>query len=521
MRRLVILFDILSMLALAQPRLVILLCYDQVRGDRIEAMRPWLGERGFLRLVRDGIVAERCLFDYATTVTAAGHATIATGCNPSRHGIVDNDFVIGGRALYATDDTVLGVPSPRLLLMPTLGDYLRRANPQSKVWSFSHKDRGAIFLGGHQPNGAYWLQPHIGLGSSRYYPPPPNWLVRYNRDYSPCRYAGAVWAKKLLSAAPADSVPWEGRFPGGERYFPHRLSADTTSDTFWRAFALTPFSVEWLFGAAIECIRAEQLGVDDVPDLLCISVSSTDFVGHLFGHDSREYAELFVECDRILANFLDTLDRWIGREQYLVVLTSDHGAASIPEFQRERGIDAGRILTDTLKQWIAQWCTAEGISGEMASHLVQYFFPPWLWLDAGAIAGNGWDKEMIATAIAQWLQRQRGIALAMSRGQIEAGSDTGVVGLIRRSYRPDRCGDIVLYPQPQWIFGTTPAQHGTPYDYDRWVPLVFYGMNLPHRSISELCSPTDIVPAVAALLSLPPVATDGRALLHRPMHRKK
>ncbi|MCX7929517.1 MAG: alkaline phosphatase family protein [Chlorobi bacterium] len=509
--RTVALLSLVCLMVVAKPRLVVLVCYDQLRGDRIDEVRPWLSQRGFLRLLRDGAVAERCMFDYATTVTAAGHSTIATGCNPARHGIVDNDFVIGGRALYATDDTVLRQPSPRLLLVPTLGDYLRRANPNSKIWSFSHKDRGAIFLGGHQPNGAFWLVSHVGLGTSAYYPPPPAWIQRFNVEHSPAQWAGSVWNKSLPSSAPADSVEWEGRFPGGERYFPHQLPGDTASELFWRAFPLTPQSVEWLFRAAGECIRAEQLGTDDIPDVLCISVSTTDLTGHLFGHDSREYAELLVACDRILADFVDTLDQRIGRDQYVLVLTSDHGAAGIPELARERGLDAGRILADTLVRWVTQWSTSVGAPSD-SMPIVRYFFPPWIWLDTTAIGRIRMSPDSAAASLAQWIGSQRGIGIALTRWQIERGLDTGVVGLVRRSYRRDRCGDLAIYPRQWWIFGSTPAQHGTPYDYDRWVPLVFFGGGIRTQLITVAMSPADIVPTIARLLGIPAELTDGTAV---------
>lgn len=509
--RMLVVFSVAYAIAAAQPRLVVLLCYDQMRGDRIEAVRPWLGERGFVRLLREGAVASRCVFDYATTVTAAGHATIATGCNPARHGIVDNDFVVGDRALYATDDTLLEQPSPRLLLVPALGDYLRRADRRSKVWSFSHKDRGAIFLGGHQPSGAFWLVPHVGLGSSPYYPAPPAWVQRFNAEQSPARFAGSVWEKRLPPTAPADSLPWEGRFPGGQQYFPHRLPSDTASEQFWRAFALVPHAVEWLFRAAEECIRAENLGADTIPDLLCISVSTTDLVGHLFGHDSREYAELLVACDRILADFLDTLDRRIGRNRYVLVLTSDHGAASIPELERQRGLDAGRITADTLSQWLARWQAALG-SPLDSVRLVRQFFPPWLWLDTAAIRRYGRSPDSVASSLVRWLSEQHGVGIVLTRSAIEHGSDTGALGLIRRSYQPSRCGDVAIYPRPHWIFGSTPAQHGTPYDYDRWVPLVFFGAGIEPQRLDRPTSPADIVPTIARMLGITTDTTDGTAL---------
>jgi arylsulfatase A-like enzyme len=487
------------------PRLVVILCYDQLRGDRLTALEPWLGERGFRRLLRDGAVAPRCYFDYATTVTAAGHATIATGCRPAHHGIVDNDFVIGGRKVYATDDTLLGCPSPRLLLVPALGDYLKRTYPTSKVWSFSHKDRGAIFLGGIQPTGAYWLQPRVGLGSSAYYPAAPAWIEAFNRDHSPTRYAGAIWSATLPPSAPADTVPWEGQFPGGGNIFPHVLVQDIATEQFWRGFALTPFAVEWLFDAAYHCIRAESLGQDDVPDVLCISVSSTDLVGHLFGHDSREYAELLVACDRVLANFLDTLDARVGPDRYLVVLTSDHGAGSIPELEHHRGHNAGRILSDTLAAWVTRWAAQHGGNRRVLAH----FFAPWIWLDSSAVLSMGMTLDTAARLLARWLKRQQGIGYAFSRSEIEAGPDTGVVAMIRRSYHPERCGDIVVYPLPRWIFGSTPAQHGTPYDYDRWVPLMFYGADIAAQRIEAACSPTDIVPTLLHILGLEPVPCDG------------
>ncbi len=512
-RRVLIALAMLNIAALsATPRLVVLLCYDQLRADRLEAMRPWLGTKGFLRLLREGVVAERCMYDYATTVTAAGHATIATGCNPARHGIVDNDFVIGERSLYATDDTLLGIPSPRLLLKPALGDYLKANFPQSKVWSFSHKDRGAIFLGGLKPDGACWLVPHVGLGSSRYYPPLPRWIAKFNREHAPAHVAGTVWNAQYVPSEFPDTVEWEGHFPGGSTSFPHRIPSDTAREEFWHAFALTPMAVEWLFRAASACLEHEQLGADSIPDLLCISVSTTDLVGHLFGPDSREYAELLVACDQILAAFLDELDRHIGRENYVLVLTSDHGAGSIPELIRAQGQDAGRIRTDTLRARIERWFAVQ--SGNTPhQRLVRYFYPPWLWLNRTAATIAGIPFDTLCTRLAQWLARQEGIGIVMTARQIQLQTqDTGLGGLVARSYRPDRCGDLALYPREHWIFGTTPAQHGTAYPYDRWVPLVFFGGRLKPSTIAVPCSPADIVPTLARMLDLSIGEVDGTSL---------
>jgi predicted AlkP superfamily pyrophosphatase or phosphodiesterase len=503
---------VVTQLALSStPRLVILLCYDQLRADRIDVVRPWLSEGGFLRLMREGVVADRCMFNYATTVTAAGHATISTGCNPNRHGIVDNDFVIGGRVHYATDDTLLGVPSPRLLLVPTLGDYMKAANPSSKVWSFSHKDRAAIFLGGHRPDGAYWLVPHRGLGTSIYYPPEPAWINDFNQSNHPAHDAGTTWVAVLPPSAPPDTIEWEGRFPQGTNVFPHRIPLDTSTDAFWRAFALTPNAVEWVFRAARSCIEQERLGADTVPDLLCISVSTTDLVGHLFGHDSREYAELLVACDRILAAFLDELDRRIGRDNYLLVLTSDHGAGSIPELERSRGFYAGRIHNDTLVARIERWFGQKAKVYDQ--RIIQYFFPPWLWLNQSVAQEASVPYDSLCSELAHWLTLQEGIGFAVTAREITTTHDSaGVVALIARSFRSDRCGDIAIYPKERWIFGSTPAQHGTFYDYDRSVPLIFYGATLKPGSISGICSPADIVPTIAKLLDIPLQTVDGKPL---------
>ncbi len=514
--------SLLSAVVAAPPRLVVVVVFDQMRGDYLWRWEPFW-EDGFQRLLAEGFVYSRCFHEHAATVTCAGHATIATGAAPAYHGIIGNAFTIeccSPRLTGCAQDTA-GNPSTVWLRLPTVGDILRQHFPASRSVSLSHKARAALMMGGHAPTAVFWLDPdREGLVSAPSLPVPA-WLQEWNRQHSPYRYADSVWYPILpASLAPPDSVPWEAPFPGGSQAFPHRISPEP--GTFWDCFLLSPFSVEWLFSAARAAIVHEQLGTDTIPDLLWISVSTTDVVGHLFGPDSRELLELYLACDRIVGSFLRFLDSTIGRSQYVLVLSSDHGVAPIPEMLARTngnaypGIDAGRISVEELTLFLhRKLATAFGPRAGAWWFTVE---PPLLVLHRSAIADAGVDAEAVRDSLVSWLRHYEGIGIAVpmplrsSTAQDRSLSDI-LQRLLHRSFLPERAGDIVFYPKPFWVIGTeVPTTHGTPYEYDRSVPLVFFGGSIPAGKSSEPVSTEDIAPTIAAFLGLSLPTANGRVL---------
>lgn len=509
--------------AQAHPvRLVVVVVLDQMRGDYLWRWEPFWQD-GFRRLLQEGFGYRNCFFRHAATVTCAGHATIATGAEPAQHGISGNSLVVPccSRRLVGCAEDTTGAPSPVWLRLPTLGDALRGSFPEARVVALSHKARAAILMGGDSATAVLWLDPEReGLVT---FPTrlPPAWLEEWNARHSPWRYAGQVWQPIVpASLAPPDSVPWEAPFPEGTTAFPHRIPR--TAPAFWDGFLLAPASVEWLLETAQESVRREALGADSIPDLLWVSISTTDFVGHQFGPDSRELLELYLACDRLLGAFLRFLDSTVGTSHYLFVLTSDHGVAPIPELLARSGpgaypgIDAGRISVDDLSTYLHRRLAAA--FGPRAGIFWLLLDPPLLLLHSELIAAAGIDPAVVLDSLRNWLQQYPGLGIVVpsaalwSSAAVQGLPDT-LRTLLRRTFPPHRAGDLLLYPKPYWIFGTeVPTTHGTPYEYDRFVPLFFFGGGL-HRGISsEEVSPEDIAPTLAQIVGIPLPTATGRVL---------
>ncbi len=519
----------LSCTVAAPLRLVVVIVFDQMRGDYLWRWAP-LWQAGFARLLAEGTVYSHCFFHHAATVTCTGHATLATGAAPERHGISGNRLIASccRSLLVGCAEDTLQRPSTLWLQLPTLGDYLRQRTPEARVVSLSHKARAALMMGGHSPTAVLWLDPEAGGFVSAPGLPEPPWLSEWNRHHPPQRYAGTVWQATVpASLAPPDSVPWEAPFPEGSRSFPHRIPAEGRA--FWDGFLLSPSSVEWLFEAARAAVRHEALGADSIPDILWVSVSTTDFVGHLFGPDSREVLELYHQCDHLLGAFIDFLDSAIGRSHYVLVLTSDHGVAPIPEMMARQGpgaypgIDAGRLAVEELTRYLH-------------NHLLETFGPqsgkswfrldpPLLLLQREEIQAAGLSPERVRDSLCQWLSQYRGVGLVLPSTALEgeavpclAGPDSAaLLQLLRRTFPAGRAGDVLFYPKPFWVIGTdVPTTHGTPYDYDRFVPLVFFGGTIPALRSQQPVSPEDIAPTLASLLGLSmPTATGSRLIFER------
>ncbi len=532
MRTLVVLFltvpGCLHPVLASLPRLVVVLVFDQMRGDYLQRW-SWLWEDGFRRLLTEGAVYTQCFYQHASTVTCSGHATIATGTAPQWHGISGNNLIPSCCRLLVrcTEDTA-GQIFSGWLQVPTLGDYLRQHFPESRVVSISHKAQAAILMGGHSPTTVLWLDPAQGGLVSRPEFLQPKWLPEWNRNNTPQRYAGMTWTPALpASLAPPDSVPWEAPFPEGTRSFPHRIPS--TDEAFWDGFLLSPYSAEWLFNAAQEAVTQEGLGTDSIPDILWLSISTTDFIGHHFGPDSREIVELYYYCDRLLGNFLRFLDSAVGRSRYLLVLTSDHGVAPIPELLSQHGpgaypgIDAGRIGTEELTSFLHhRLLRAFGPWSGMAWFTLS---PPLLLLHQEQITAAGFSPNTVRDSLYRWLLQYEGLGVVLPSSSLweDTAGDSSIADTLRlllhRAFPPQRAGDLLLYPKPFWIFGTeVPATHGTFYDYDRFVPLVFFGASIPASYSSETVSPEDIAPTLAALLHIPVPTATGRPLILMPSH---
>ncbi|HJT76500.1 MAG TPA: alkaline phosphatase family protein, partial [Gemmataceae bacterium] len=433
-----------------RPKLAVLVVFDQMRGDYPIRWRQLFGEGGFRRLAHDGAWFQDCHYPYATTVTAAGHASIHTGCSPRTHGIIANEWfdrASGGEVYCVASPRYTRVPpvaggdrkrnagaAPERLLAPTLADALETATDgQAKVVSLSFKDRSAVLPGGRRPDACYWLDTATGqfVTSTYYRDMPQPWVTAFNDAHPADRWYGGTWDRlrpdlDYAALAGPDDQPGEGGGALQGRTFPHPMSGGPLKlkATYYGALYDSPFGNDLLLELAERAIDAEQLGKHDVPDLLCVSFSCNDPVGHTWGPDSQEVLDVTLRSDRLLRELLDHLDRAVGAGRYLLAVTADHGVCPLPEVARRRGEDTGRISPAKLRQGAeefldesfgpnpgkAPWLEAAGSS-----------FSPAAYLNQAALAKRGLKSADVEAALAGWLVKQPGIQAAYTRTQLLAG----------------------------------------------------------------------------------------------------
>lgn len=512
-----------------RPRLVVLLIVDGLPQRQVTAYRDQLAPDGFARFLERGAWFEQAHYGHAFTVTGAGHATVLTGAYPHRTGIIGNEwFDVGtGRATYCAGDPdakYIGHPtqaldgtSPRNLLAESLGDVLRRAEPRARVLAVSAKDRGAILPAGRSGTAYMYMDETGEFASTTYYMGEhPAWVDTFNAAKPADRWFREEWKPLLPEAAYArslpDDQPWFGR--GGAR-LPLRLSApgdDAPGQRYYAALPGTPFGDALTLDFARAALAGEQLGTDEVPDILVVSLSGHDAVNHRWSAESRLSHDHLLHLDRLLQSFFADLDRRVGRDRYLAVLTSDHGFMPAPEFTQSRGQPAGRIAGRELVAAVnaalePRFGAPRLVVGLSASGLV---------LDRAQVAARGLDAAAVADAAREALLAQPGIAAAFTRRELESGSRAGapLFDAMRKTWHRERSGDVQYAPKPHWMFGSAVATHGSPHEYDTHVPILLWGP----RWVRPGARPgrvevVDIAPTLAGVLRLPvPAASEGRPL---------
>lgn len=511
----------------APPKLIVAILVDQLRYDYLERFHDQFATNGFRRLMDHGAFMTGARYDYAPTLTGPGHATFLSGALPAMHGIIANNWFdrkTGKETGCVDDESVDGVAvtldqersSPKNFIGDGFADELR-LRFGSKVISISLKNRAAILPGGKKPAGVYWFHSANGnfITSTYYREQLPEWVRAFNRRQRAADFMGRTW-DRLLDARfypYPDAADGEDTLPGGKtNTFPHVVAASTNG---YDNIVTSPFGNELLAEFAEATVEGENLGQGDRPDLLCISFSSLDHVGHRFGPYSHEVQDMVLRLDRELARFLGFLDQKLGLENVMLLLTSDHGVAPTPEFARQQGLDGERL-------------DEPGFLKELDEHLDEEFGPGRWFLPAKLFGGNLYLNH-------ETLQRQRvsagqvasvarDFALASgkfqacySREQLLEGRAPGPIGqLVANGYDAGRGGDLVLITKPYIISreeksGTT---HGAPYSYDTRVPVLFHGAAFKPGRHANFFVVTDIVPTLCAALRMnEPAGCTGRPFI--------
>jgi predicted AlkP superfamily pyrophosphatase or phosphodiesterase len=490
------------------PALVVWITVDQLRADMLDHYRPvWTG--GFRRLMTEGRVYTNASHDHAITSTAPGHASLSTGVHPSRHGIVSNSWYeargdtwqlrsnVGDSTVTTVGATLPGV-SPRNLISTGLADWIVGADSASIIASASGKDRGAILPAAHAKGHVYWFEPAGGgfVTSTYYRDSYPEWVTRFNNEVVPRYMADTVWtftapASTIVLTGP-DTAAHEG--DGVHTYFPHRFSdfhQDRDANTLRVWMERTPLADAATLDFSQTMVTELGLGRDGPVDLLAISLSQTDAVGHAYGPFSREQLDNLYRLDRRLGAFLEFLDRTVGRERYLVALSADHGVLTPPE--DPRAIPGSRRLTAEDRQQIQDAVARATASGDddTPSRIVAE-------LKRQPLVADAWTTEQLmrrtpADSFAVFMRRSLypgRFAGAFSRQGVEIRLAPGLLGNERT--------------------GTT---HGSPYWYDRHVPMIFMGPDIRAGRIDARASTVDFAPTLARAIGVRhPGDLEGRPL---------
>ena len=513
------------------PRLVVVISVDQLVPEQLQRLAPHL-QGGLGRFLREGTVFWRATVDYAGTETGPGHATLATGRYPRSHGIVGNMIPdrARGQVVYCVGDenarsvTSEGaVPesrssSPVNLIGPALGELLEERAPGSKCIAIAGKDRSAILMGGQHPDAALWWDSLAGgfTSSSHYGETLPEFACVWNEVWAE-RARGWRWDAELPRNADwlgttADDAP--GEYSRAGRVLPRTLADDVAA--LAPQVLGTPLGDHFTLELATLAVETQALGRDDAVDLLAIGLSGCDYVGHGHGPWSVEVTDLLLRDDRELGRLFTHLDQSVGQGRWLAVLTSDHGVLDLPEFLQAGAVGARRVHPAevvALKKSVDQALLAlhpEGLDVGLRYFELGFSF------DETRAHAAGVDPAELRAQIAEAARETDWIEDAYTREQLDAADDGGDpwLRLFQRSQHPQRGPDVALRPEP-WLLFDFPegTSHGSPYPYDRRVPLCFLGPGIPAMARHDAASPTDLVPTVLKLLGMKaPADLDGRAL---------
>jgi hypothetical protein len=535
-----------------KPRLAVLVVIDQFRGDYLKRWEQLFEEGGFRRLMSEGAWFTNCHYPYANTMTGPGHATLATGCWPAKHGIITNEWhdrradKVYCAALPRYDQVPPpldgkkdknGAGAPDRLLSPTVADAFKEAtNGKGRVVALSLKDRSSVLPGGRRPDACYWVDKDGRFVTSTYYRDAPHpWVMEFNRNGAAERWHGKTWEHLRDDLDYAywsgpDDAPGEGKGAGKEqgRTFPHpfdvgpkRLKKD-----YHAAVANSPSGNELLLELTRRAIEEEKLGSRDMPDLLCISFSSNDLVGHIWGPDSQEVLDITLRTDRVIKELLELLDEQVGEGRYTLVLSADHGICPLPEASRAAGRHAIRIDPVALRKaaeahldelFGAVTRTKEGKGGWIEASVGSMFY-----LNRKLLSSRQVKQSDAEAALARWLVRQPGIAAAFARTDLVSGrpGSDPVRKQVLASFREDRSGDVTIVVKPYCLLITTltGTTHGGPYEYDTHVPLIVFGPGVNAGVRDDLVSPEAVAVVLAHALRIKPPA-DARVQLPQGLFR--
>jgi len=518
-----------------KPKLIVGIVVEQMRHDYINKFWDKFGEGGFKRLLNEGTYCKNANFNYLFTQTSVGHATIVSGTNPSYHGIVADEWYgrLKDKVINCVADdkekTIggsydAGRMSPRQLLTTTIGDEIRLASyNKSKVIGISLQGKSAILSTGQTANAAYWFDDETGnwVSSSFYMQDLPAWVRTFNEKKFADLYMARKWETKFsLADYTTRCLPDDNKYESGiegRKTFPYNLAemgmvSNSKNKKKYNLLKYTPFGNTYTKDFAIATIVNDSLGKDDNTDLLMISFSATEFIGQNFGTESIEVMDAFIRLDEDLEHFLNFLDQELGKQNILVFLTSDHGAAQNPDYLADKGIPVGFFSQNSALSLLKSYLNVVYGRGEW----IKNYYAQQLYLNRDLIEDSKFNLADVQQKVAQFMLQFTGVANTITATTLQtAYFPDGVFSKIQKSYNQKRSGDVLINLDPGWIEKNGNATtHNSSYSYDTHVPLIWYGWKVKRASIFEPVDMVDIAPTISYFLNIAsPNATVGKPII--------
>lgn len=520
------------------PKLILTIVIDQLRADIVEKMQHRFGQGGFRYMIENGTWFKDARYGYCTTLTAVGHATIYTGAIPADHGIVGNywfDRTTGKiqKTVNKPDpnDKTKTIKGPFQTTASTIGDQLVQSNNgKSRVFSVSLKDRGAILPGG-QKGKAFWYKWREGVftTSGYYYKSGslPQWLTEWNKEKKALGYKDKKWTlfhpnKNDYIYGKSDDREEEIKYnkkPGTDEIlrthvFPHDFSKTPEPADFYSELAYTPYGDELTYDIAVHLMKNEKVGLGENTDMMAISFSATDVIGHAYGPCSLEYEDNLLHLDALLAKLFSHVDKTVGLKNTLIVVTSDHGTDMIPEYAKNKlGKPAGRLdpeqFTTAIDNALAKkFKLEEKHKIDPGKNFTLGFRNPSIFLNIKKEAWKDFNKEEIEREAAKAVETVDGVAMAVTYSDMQQGRmvKSNLAFSLKAVFHPERSGEVLVVQKQNWFLyhnvKADSAMHGSPYRYDSHVPLFFAGPGITAKTVERRVSPRDIAATLAKILGI-------------------
>lgn len=505
------------------PKLVVGIVIDQMCYEYLYRYYDKFCDNGFRKLMVEGTNCRNTQYNYVPTYTGPGHASIYTGTTPSNHGIVANDWFESesGNLINCVDDksvssvgsnSIEGECSPVNLKSYTVTDQLKLTYPKAKVISMSIKDRGAILPGGHLSNGSYWFDYSVGkfITSTFFMDDLPKWVKEFNEKEYPRKSMNETWSTLLDISAYAESgpddSPYEVLLPGkSSPTFPYNLKEMSGTTPDYSIFTSTPFANTYLTDFALASLSNENLGKDEQTDVLCISFSSTDIAGHAFGPYSVELEDMYIRLDLELARLIKELELNVGKDEFTMFITADHAVVPVPQYLMDKKLPGGYVYEKKAIEVLKQ-----DILKEFGHQLILEVENNNVYLDNKLINDNKLNKSIIEKRICDAISTWKGVKAIYTADELMDGASNDIwEEMVSLGYNSKESGDIIFLLEPGYLPKSEDTEkshkgtsHGSAFNYDSHVPLLWYGKGIPQQEIFRRINITDIAATLTHILYL-------------------